>query len=120
MIVRYIHKKADGTITSRVVDMSTGKLVKNQRRQRSQPGEQGYWQLSMSNAVGVEQEAQARKIDAALGVPIDYVKKGDTALAAFDSRPQKQKWLRAHKRVDHDAGYGDPAPGDFGGPGAPG
>lgn len=68
-------------------------------------------QVSLSNAVAPGDVKRAIEIDARLGVPIGYNKRG---LAVFDSRAQKQRWLKAHRRVDHDAGYGDPAPGSFG------
>lgn len=80
----------------------------------------GYWQLSSSNGLMATQRelARAKRLDAKLGVPIDYVpvkSRGGRTIyrAGFESRAQKRAWLKAHRRVDFDAGYRDPAPGDF-------
>lgn len=113
MRVRFVHRKADGTTEVELVDYGTGKVMKSPPRQRTRAGQQGYWQLSISNAVPLHQVEKAKRIDAELGVSIDYVKKGHAALAAFNSPTEKRRWLRAHRRVDHDACYKDPCPGDF-------
>lgn len=80
----------------------------------------GAWQISQSNGfVGTMKEyKKAMEVDHNLGVPIEYLpvrgRNGNTAYnAVFADRLQKRRWLKAHKRVDHDACYGDPAPGDF-------
>lgn len=74
----------------------------------------GWWQKSMANGVVPLPGAikQAKEMDAAVGAPrIEYDQR--TGEACFSSRAEKNRWLRAHKRVDADAGYRDPAPGDF-------
>jgi len=79
-------------------------------------GEGGAWQLSESNGIVGNDETlrSAKELDARLGAPIDYVAAGRGRWKAkFDSREQKNHWLKVHKRVDPDAGYSDPAPGDF-------
>lgn len=65
------------------------------------------------------------KLDADLGVgdAIRYVKtqealnrRGNRVAAykaEFANRADKNRWLRAHKRHDKDAGYSDPAPGTW-------
>lgn len=71
--------------------------------------------------------ADMKRLDAELGVG-DKVKYIETHAshtpdgrrvaafrAEFDSRPDRKNWLRAHKRVDYDASYSDPTPGDFSG-----
>ena len=73
----------------------------------------GYWQRSTANGVVPHRGAikRAMAADAKVGAPaIDYDKQGR---ACFTSSVQKRQWMRAHKRVDLDAGYKDPCPGDF-------
>ena len=93
--------------------------------QRKHSGAGSKYQYSESNGF-IGTEADLRKhmaMDAKLGVQIRYVKakerisrtgrKMAAYKAVFEGRPEKQRWLKAHKRVDFDAGYGDPVPGDF-------
>ncbi|MHC4235086.1 MAG: hypothetical protein ACYSUQ_08215 [Planctomycetota bacterium] len=94
-------------------------LLSGPPRMRKHGAEGGYWQLSTSNGVvGPGALRKAQELDAKLGVPIDYVatetRNGRTAYkAAFTSAAEKRNWLKKHKRVDFDAGFRDPAPGDF-------
>lgn len=108
------YRTADGVKRRFLRDYSTGVVVEGAVRSRPiRPSDGNYYQVSSSNGVPSRQVAQAEAVDRQLGVPIKYLKDGPLAYAAFDSRRQKQKWLKAHRRVDHDAGCGDPAPGDF-------
>ena len=73
---------------------------------------------SMSNGIvgGKRALARAKAMDAKLGVDdmIRYVPRGGGRYdARFNSTANRRSWLRAHGRVDYDAGYGDPKPGDF-------
>lgn len=63
------------------------------------------WPL-LSSAVGVlpSQIQKAAMKDKELGVPTDYAPDGRVK---FESRGHRAKWLKAHKMVDHDGGYGD-------------
>ena len=74
-----------------------------------------YWQLSTSNGCLTSDVAKMREMDRAVGAPqIDYVEtKAGICKAGFTGSGQKRRWLKAHKRVDSDAGYSDPCPGDF-------
>ena len=104
----------DGVKRRFVTDMATGKIVELVSRSRPiEPSDGNYYQISSSNGVPTHQLAKAKFIDRQLGVPITYLTDGALSYAAFDNKSQKNRWLRAHKRVDHDAGYSDPAPGDF-------
>jgi hypothetical protein len=106
----------DGVKRRFVTDLATGKIVEGGTRSRAlTPSDGDYYQISSSNGVPAHQVEQAKAVDRQLGVPITYLQDGPIAYAAFDDRSQKNKWLRAHRRVDHDAGYSEPAPGDFAG-----
>src|SRR3990172_6329404 len=69
---------------------------------RKKATDQGYWQRSMSCGVAPHQIADAKKVDAQLGVAVDYDSKGR---ACFTDAAHKRRWLKAHQWVDHDAGY---------------
>ncbi len=104
----------DGVKRRFVTDMATGEIVECASRSRPvAPSDGNYYQISSSNGVPTHQVAQAKAVDRQLGVPITYLTDGPISYAAFDDKSQKNRWLRAHKRVDHDAGYSEPAPGDF-------
>ena len=117
-------ERRNGTTTVTAVDYESGK---RQRLSRHVVGKEPQRQLSKSNGlVGTAATLRAQqKLDAQLGVPINYVethrkvnKFGNTVCAwraEFNDRAHKNQWLRAHKRVDLDASYGDPTPGDFAG-----
>ena len=73
---------------------------------------------SVSNGVcgGKAVLANAKAMDTKLGVAdrIDYQPVGSGAYkAVFKNAADRSAWLRAHKRVDHNAGYSEPCPGDF-------
>jgi hypothetical protein len=103
----------DGSRSVTEVDYATGRKKAVLYRRPQRLGEHGYWQLSTSCGVPLRQLRQAQKVDAELGVSIDYVKRGPVALAGFRSPSEKRAWLRRHRWVDHDACYRDPCPGDF-------
>jgi len=106
----------DGVKRRFVTDLATGKEVQLDRRLRPiSPSDGNYYQVSSSNGVPTHQVEKAKAVDRQLGVPITYLQNGPLSYAAFENRSQKNKWLRAHKRVDLDAGYSDPSPGDFAG-----
>ena len=115
MEVLWIEHKRNGTklVTRKNYDTGQVDVLSDGVVKQVSSGREGYWQLSVSNGVPSRQLQKAKRIDHELGVPIDYVQKGPMAMAAFTSASQKRKWLRAHKRVDMDAGYRDPCPGDF-------
>lgn len=69
--------------------------------------------VSTSRGVSLRQLDAAKKLDAELGVPTDYVVRGPVALPHFTSKAHDIAWLKAHKWCKHDASYGYPAPGDF-------
>lgn len=74
--------------------------------------------VSYSNGVigGKSALDAAVAMDVKLGVAdkIAYRPIGNGAYAAvFSSAKEKAKWMKAHKRVDTNGGYGDPCPGDF-------
>lgn len=83
--------------------------------------------ISDSNGIlGTEQVLnKAKALDAELGVSdgVRYIetiashnRDGERTAAykiEFEDRGTRKKWLKAHKRYDADAGYGDPCPGDF-------
>lgn len=107
-------QKRDGSVRTYRKDYATGKIVALGRQaRRPHAAEGGQWQLSTSCGVPIKQLARAQEVDHELGCSIDYVKRGPFAYAAFKDAPEKRKWLRKHKWVDHDAGYRDPCPGDF-------
>jgi len=74
-----------------------------------------YWQLSTSNGCLASDVEKMQEMDRAVGAPqIDYVEvKPGICKAGFTGEPQKNEWLTRHKRVDADAGYSGPCPGDF-------
>lgn len=121
MDVVWIERK-NGVKTVTRVDYDSGKksvLMKHV------VGKEPQRQLSRSNGiVGTEATLRAAmKRDAVLGVSINYVKTHEKIgpngvkkcawRAEFGRRSEKNQWLRAHQRVDLDAGYRDPCPGDF-------
>ena len=72
----------------------------------------GVWQRSLSNGCLPHTIPRRMEEDARVGAPaIEYDRK--TGHALFEGPGQKNNWLRAHKRVDYDAGYNAPVPGDF-------
>ena len=110
MIVTWIERKGGRTKVTRV-DLATGKQLPLKHAKRTRAANNGYWQRSVSCGVPLHQVNDAKKLDNELGVSIDYDKMGR---ACFDDAPDKRSWMRAHHYVDHDAGYKDPCPGDFG------
>jgi hypothetical protein len=124
MAVLCIDRK-NGVKTVTLVDFATGKKEVLSKRTSGRNAEAH--QLSRSNGIVGTQATldAAKKRDAELGVSIDYVQthskvnaRGEKVgawRAEFNGRSHKNSWLRAHKRVDRDASYGDPCPGDFGG-----
>ena len=70
---------------------------------------------SLSRGVSVMDLTAAKKLDQQLGVCDGYEVRGPIAYKVFKSRADERKWNRAHHRVDHNGGYGDPVPGDFAG-----
>lgn len=73
---------------------------------------------SQSNGIvgGPDALARAKAMDQKLGVAdrIRYVPRGAGRYdAKFNNMTDRRAWLRAHKRIDFDAGYGDAAPGDY-------
>ena len=109
MIVTWIERKAGKTKVTRV-DLATGKHLPLKRVKKPRAGCGGYWQRSVSCGVPQHQVRAAKKLDTELGVSIDYDPSGR---ACFTSPTNKRAWMRAHRYVDHDAGYKDPCPGDF-------
>jgi hypothetical protein len=124
MAVLCIDRK-NGVKTVTLVDYTTGKKEVLSRRTSGRNAEAR--QLSQANGIVGTQATldAARKRDAELGVSINYVKthekrnaRGEKVCAwraEFTGRSNKNRWLRAHQRVDYDASYGDPTPGDFAG-----
>lgn len=105
------HRKGEKTITRVNYETGERQVVSEVKRRNVKPGDGGYWQRSISNGVPLHQVEAAKKLDAELGVPIDYDERGR---ACFKDRSEKRKWCEKHHVVDHDAGYRDFAPGDFG------
>lgn len=85
-------------------------FVPSYARTKAKPADHGYWQRSLSCGVPPHQIADAKAVDGQLGVSVDYDHRGR---ACFTDAAHKRQWLKAHKWVDHDAGYRDPSPGDF-------
>lgn len=122
MIVKEIDRRG-GECNVRLVDYKTGEVIASSAMVRAASSPQ----MSRSNGiVGTKYTLKkAQKLDAELGVAdaVRYVKTHETLnrrghcvaayAAEFASRADKNRWLRAHKRVDLDAGYGDPSPGTF-------
>jgi hypothetical protein len=111
-----IHRKGDDAKVERVFADGARVLLSEPPVGKVAGAEGGYWQLSESNGlIGPDAvRRKAEKLDAKLGVPIDYVPVGRGRWkAGFKSKTEKRAWLTAHKRVDFDAGYRDPCPGDF-------
>ena len=109
-----IHRKRDGSVETTRHETRRTKLnfvhPSNRAKDKSR-------QLSISCGVPLPQLAKAKIIDRKLGVSDEYEVRGAFAYKVFSAAPTvrqtKNRWLRAHRWVDHDAGYGDPAPGDF-------
>ena len=122
MAVLCIDRK-NGVKTVTLVDFATGKKEVLSKRTSGRNAEAH--QLSQANGIVGTQATldAAKKRDAELGVSIRYVPthekinaRGERVCAwraEFNGRSHKNRWLRAHKRVDRDAGFSDPAPGDF-------
>ena len=112
------------TVTRRFVGGGTEVLQEPPRKKRYGRGG-GAWQHSKANGfIGDEKVLKkTMELDASLGVPITYRKtiestsrsgrKNAAYVAEFTDRVQKRNWLKAHKRYDLDASYGDPVPGQF-------
>lgn len=121
MAVIWRERKADGTEVVIRYDFEAGTeevLQAPPRNRKETTGKRGYWQLSESNGIIGSKKTvkKAAALDAQLGVGsrVDYVQTGPNAWkAGFRNKADKKAWLKAHKRVDLDAGYSDPAPGDF-------
>ena len=117
MIVREIERR-NGETTVRYVDYKTGEVLDGPPLVRHAQAET----VSMSNGLCANERrlAHEKMLDARAGVSPEYLKTAETInhkgerVAAykmrFESRQQKNKWLRSRGRVDFDAGYGDPAP----------
>jgi hypothetical protein len=83
--------------------------------------------LSQSNGFIGDEKVRRKmlRMDAELGVRdcVNYIETHASHTAAgkrvgayraeFATRADRNKWLRAHKRFDADASFGDPCPGDF-------
>lgn len=124
MIVREITRK-NGEVDVKIVDYKTQEVLAHlphSERSAQKPI------LSASNGVmGTEAHLRAAMAqDAALGVDgcVRYIQSSSsrsnrtgeavgTWHAEFQSKADRNRWLRAHKRVDCDAGWHDPCPGDF-------
>ena len=108
-----IHRKRDGSVA--ITRHQDGEAT-SKRGRFNRVKDMGR-QLSMSCGVPLPQLAKAKAIDRQLGVSDEYEVRGAFAYKVFSPAPTvrqaKNRWLRAHRWVDHDAGYGDPAPGDF-------
>ena len=117
-------RHGETTVTRRTVGGGTEVLQAPPRKTRhGRSG--GAWQHSRAN--GFVGDATTLKkmmaMDAKLGVPITYRKTMESTsargnrnaayVAEFTDRVQKRNWLKAHKRYDLDASYGDPTPGQF-------
>lgn len=105
----------NGRAERRYVDGRCEPLTRSPRQVRYGRRD-GVWQRSMANGVigTAETLRKARALDQKLGVPIEYhAERPGVWSAEFQDRAEKRRWLRAHRRVDMDAGYRDPAPGDF-------
>jgi hypothetical protein len=121
MAVIWIERK-NGVRTVTRVDYETGD---KKSVGRYVAGKEPQRQLSRSNGIvgTLATLRAAQKRDAELGVSINYVKTHEKVgadgkkrcawRAEFDSRSHKNNWLRKNERVDFDAGYSDPCPGDF-------
>jgi hypothetical protein len=112
----WVEHRKDGTTHVERRGLAGNESVAPPKRTRGRASQDGYWQKSSTNGVcgGEAIKRRAMALDAQLGVPIAYETTGcGTYLACFKDGPQKRAWLKAHKRVDLDAGYRDPCPGDF-------
>ena len=121
MLVCEIDRR-NGETNVRLVDYATGLVVSEApRRERGAKAHQFSSSNGIAGTMAVKRAAE--KLDAELGVPIRYVpthrstnRDGAPTFAwraEFNTRSEKNNWLRAHKRYDADAGYRDPCPGDF-------
>jgi len=102
----------DGVKTVTLVNYVTGErnVVSGPERRNAKPGSGGYWLQSTSCGVPRQQVAKAKRLDATMGVSIDYDEKGR---ACFKTKSEYLKWSKAHHNVNHDAGYREFAPGHF-------
>ena len=106
-------ERRNGKSTTVRVDYATGECAKAKleyARKREI--------VSLSNGIcgGRAALAEAKEMDRRLGVSdkIEYRPMGNGAYAAVFANPKdKNAWMRANRRVDFNAGYGDPCPGDF-------
>lgn len=112
----FIHRKRDGsTEITRTHDDGRKELL----AQEPPPGcPRGH--LSTSNGIvgGPAAKRIHEKLDAELGIRdcVEYVPIGHGAYKAkYEDIHNFDRWMRGRRRVNHDAGYGTPAPGDFAG-----
>ena len=102
-----IHKKRDGTT-------EVSRHREDEDTDRSSRSGRGTPILkSLSRGVSVMDLAAARKLDQQLGVCDQYKVEGPIAYKVFKSLADERRWNRAHRRVNHNGGYGDSVPGDF-------
>lgn len=100
-----VHKKADGTTEVSRYGEDTDRP--------SRSGRGTAFLRSLSRGVSVAALPAAKTLDQKLGVCDRYEVRGTIAYKVFKSRADERRWNRAHQRVDHNGGYGDPVPGDF-------
>lgn len=100
-----IHRKADGTTE---VSRHGEDTDRPSRSGRGTP-----FLKSLSRGVSVMDLSAAKKLDQQLGVCDQYEVQGPIAYKVFKSPADQRRWDRAHRRVNHNGGYGDPVPGDF-------
>lgn len=104
-----IHKKRDGTTeVSRHEEDGDGP---------SRSGRGTPVLKSLSRGVGIMDLPAAKILDQKLGVCDNYEVRGPIAYKVFKNPADQRQWDRAHQRVNHNGGYGDPVPGDFAGDG---
>jgi hypothetical protein len=112
----WIEHRKDGTTHVERRGLTGNEVAVPPKRTRGRAAVNGCWQESDTNGFVGDQRTKAQivALDATLGVPIEYREVAPNVYRArFDDPAHKRKWLRAHKRVDLDAGYRDPCPGDF-------
>lgn len=117
-------RNGEVTVTRRIVGGGT-EVLQSPPKVTKYGRSNGAWQHSRANGfVGDEKTLKKMmKLDAQLGVPINYRKTHEATsargnrngayVAEFTDRAQKRNWLKAHKRYDLDAGYRDPTPGTW-------
>ena len=115
MTVIWNERRADGTrsIVRKDYEQGTEEVIASTGPNRFPKGVQ-----SLSNGIigGEAKLEEAKELDRKLGVAdrVEYIPQGNGAYRAdYKSVGDYEKWMRAHKRVNLNAGCGTPCPGDF-------